>query len=91
MSLIERNKALDRFANYGSEGCMCGPQATPAIDCPIHHPIVEFERMDDLLRGVVKALEDIRDAVRTAAVMSRAAEYAERRAVEALTTLQGGQ
>lgn len=58
---VLRRDALDRFPNYGSDGCRCGPQATPAIDCPVHHAIVEFERMDDLLRGAVEALEQIRD------------------------------
>jgi hypothetical protein len=33
MSLIARNKALDRFPNYGAAGLHVRPQATPAIDC----------------------------------------------------------
>lgn len=38
---------LDRFPNYGSEGCICGNGATPDPECSLHFAIAEMERMED--------------------------------------------
>lgn len=38
---------LDRFPDYGSEGCLCGTFATPFAECPLHFAIAEMERMED--------------------------------------------
>lgn len=53
------------IANYGAEGCRCGPDATPARGCPLHHIVWQSERVEDaLLRA---GLDPNRIAIREAA------------------------
>jgi hypothetical protein len=37
--------------HYGSVHCVCGPQATPANDCPVHWAIAVIEQLQDEARA----------------------------------------